>query len=533
MGKNAYFGLVTNSEGVFTQVFPPKEDGELIKIGEITAYLNSHGLNQYDIKELNRAINESEKETLVKVGAVGSIVSVNEKMEVSIYQDKMTATVRFYPPVKDGVLLTLQDILAELGAMGVKTGIDQESILAFLKDRAYGTTYTFARGRVPVEGHDARIEYYFNTDVNLKPRRNEDGTVNYKDLNTISHIEVGQEIAKLIKEDPGTPGINVMGEEIKPHSVKSLKLEYGNNITISEDKTTLYSNVTGHASILNGKVFVSDVFEVPADVDNSTGNIEYRGSVTVKGNVKSGFCVIAKGDIVVEGIVEDATLISDSQIIVKRGIHGMNKGELRAKGNIICKFIENAKIVSGGYVDSEAILHSQVDAFSEVRVNGKKGFITGGTIRAGNTIEAKTIGSEMETVTNLEVGVDPIQKERYVEIQKELANCHSNIDKIRPIILNYTGKIRKGAALTSEQLAYVRQLIAQMQNMQEKILPLNDEMARLSEIITLANSARVKVSKTIYGGVSITISDARMTLKDERNYSQFVREAGEIKVIPL
>lgn len=145
-------------------------------------------------------------------------------------------------------------------------------------------------------------------------------------------------------------------------------------------------------SLVGGKVFVSDVYEVPADVDNSTGNIEYSGSVTVRGNVKGGFRISAKGDIVVEGIVEDAELYAGGQIIVKRGIHGMGKGVLQAGGNVLCKFIENAKVISGGYVDSEAILHSQVDAYSDVIVDGKKGFITGGIIRAGNLVSAKTIG---------------------------------------------------------------------------------------------------------------------------------------------
>ena len=90
-------------------------------------------------------------------------------------------------------------------------------------------------------------------------------------------------------------------------------------------KTEIFSEVTGHASLVKGKVFVSSVFEVPADVDNSIGNVEYAGNVHVAGNVKGGFEVRAKGDIIVEGVVEDALLEAGGQIIVKRGIHGMGK----------------------------------------------------------------------------------------------------------------------------------------------------------------------------------------------------------------
>ena len=97
----------------------------------------------------------------------------------------------------------------------------------------------------------------------------------------------------------------------------------------------MYSKVDGHVELTDGKVFVSDTFEVLADVDTSTGDINYDGNVHIKGNVRTGFCVRAKGDIIVDGVVEGAELYSDGQIILKRGIQGMNRGLLQAKGNII------------------------------------------------------------------------------------------------------------------------------------------------------------------------------------------------------
>ena len=95
-----------------------------------------------------------------------------------------------------------------------------------------------------MHGRDAKIEYFFNTNKNLQPKRNEDGSVDYKELNTISHVHAGDLLARLIKEDPGKPGMSVYGDEIKPRTVRSLRLEYGNNITINEERTEIYSEVT-------------------------------------------------------------------------------------------------------------------------------------------------------------------------------------------------------------------------------------------------------------------------------------------------
>lgn len=48
MGKNAYFELVTCQDGVYVEIIPPQEDGKLLAVTEITAYLDSHGLDKYD-----------------------------------------------------------------------------------------------------------------------------------------------------------------------------------------------------------------------------------------------------------------------------------------------------------------------------------------------------------------------------------------------------------------------------------------------------------------------------------------------------
>ncbi|MDE7062654.1 MAG: FapA family protein, partial [Lachnospiraceae bacterium] len=368
------------------------------------------------------------------------------------------------------------------------------------------------------------------TDVNLRPKKNEDGSVNYHQLNVISHVELGQLIAKLFPEDRGKPGKTIRGGELKPAAVKSLQLAYGDHIKISEDKTELYSDVTGHAMLVNGKVFVSDVYEVPADVDNSTGDIDYSGNVVIKGNVKGGFTVRAKGNVIVDGVVEDAVIEAEGQIIVKRGIHGMTKGLLKAKGNILCKFIENALVISGGSIETDCILHSKVYASYEIRVSGKKGFITGGVIRAGNLVEAQTIGSSMGAITRIEVGVEPQKKARYVKLQKEIAEAEKTLEQIGTILTTYRGKMKNGERLSNEKLAYVTQLTRAQLEKEKELAPVKEEYEVLHNEMTQERSARVKVTRTVYAGTIITISDASMTLKTDRSFCQIVKNEGELEI---
>lgn len=524
---NGYFQLEVQSEGVFVKIYPPTEGGEAVNIKELMDYLEMRQLNHYDLKDLNTAVHNTEQGGRVLV-ARSLEMAVHEVMVADVSLDKMQVICRFYPPANGGDLSDETSIIKDLQLQNIKFGINRAAIQEFLQNRQYCKDYVFAKGKNPIHGKDAKIEYFFNTNLNLKPKKNEDGSVDYRDLNTISHVKAGDLLARLIPEDPGTPGMNVFGEEISPRTVRSLTLDYANNIKCNEEKTEIFSEVTGHASLVKGKVFVSSVFEVPADVDNSIGNVEYAGNVHVAGNVKGGFEVRAKGDIIVEGVVEDALLEAGGQIIVKRGIHGMGKGYLQAESNVICQFIENAIVSSGGFVETNSILHSRVSASSEIHVSGKKGFITGGMIRAGALVEAQTIGSPMGTDTRVEVGADPKKKERFQELKESLEKENEELDKCKVILATYTKKLQSGEQLPPERMSYVQKLAYAYKAKKHTVEELRNEYADLQQELMFANHAKIQISKTIYPGVTVAISDLEMRVKDEQNFCQYIKKDGEI-----
>lgn len=530
--RNGYFKLDMRDAGVFLVVYAPTGTGKPVDIKEVTVYLDEKNFNKYDLKEVNRIVNTTQESEEVYIGEWHGIYE-NEMMQVTVSSDKMLAFCRFYAPSNGGKRMTAEDIISDLRLQKIIVGIQSEEIKRFLEERKYCTDYVLAKGIPPVNGTDAKIEYFFNTNPNLKPKKNEDGTVDYHDLNTISRVEGGQLLARLHPAVKGQPGKDVFGAPISTRTEKNLKLEFGNNVAVSDDKTEIYSQVTGHARLINGKVFVSNVYEVPADVDNTTGDIDYNGNVDIKGNVKSGFSVRAKGDIVIDGVVEGAYLSAGGQIIVKRGIHGMNKGKVEAKGNIITKFIENATVSSEGFIESGSILHSQVSAGSEVRINGKKGFVTGGVIRAGNLVEAQTIGSDMGTITRIEVGVDPEVKERYNLLQKQIMETRKEMEKMKPALVNYSEKMARKEPVSPERVIQIQSIAKNYKTKQEEIAGMREEFAKIHELIQLETGAKVKVNGSIYQGVSIAISDISYNVKGTISYSKFVKEQGEIVVRPL
>ncbi|RDU22405.1 DUF342 domain-containing protein [Anaerosacchariphilus polymeriproducens] len=528
--RNGYFQLhIEEGKGTFLRVYPPKGGGEQVKVAEVMEYLTRRHYENVDQLKMSKALKTMPEGAFQMKLSEEAKYHENESVVLNMTPDKMKIYGRFYPPSNMGQQLTVKDIVDELIFNKVQVGINQEEIQKFISDRHYCKDYILAVGQEPVQGSDAQIEYFFETNLNAKPKQNEDGTVDYHSLDMINHVRQGQLLARLTKEVPSIPGSDVMGNVIKAREVKKLKLNYGKNITLSEDGMELFSDVTGHVNLIAGKVFVSDVFEVSADVDASTGDIHYNGNVLVKGNVQNGFRVEAEGDIVIEGIVEGATVIAGGNIILKRGMNGMGKGLLRSEGNIVSKFLENCTVEAGGYIETDCILQCKVTARDEINVVGKKGFVVGGNVKAGKNIAAKIMGSHMGAMTILEVGIDPKKREEYYKLKEGIKQMRKKLDIMKPSIVDFSKRLKEGEQFSADRIKHLQTLSQHYKELKEKIEIDSQRVEMFEQQLMENESVAIKVGQIIYPGVKIVIGEESFYVKDPMKTCKFVKEDGEIK----
>src|SRR5690606_11485656 len=112
-----------------------------------------------------------------------------------------------------------------------------------------------------------------------------------------------------------------------------------------------------------GKINVFPVYEVNGDVDYKVGNIDFNGTVVVRGSVLPGFRIRSNGDIRIIGTVEGAFLEAGGSIEVTEGVVGQNKGKLYAGRNVKCSFVQDAMITAGEDVlVAQSIMHSHIKA---------------------------------------------------------------------------------------------------------------------------------------------------------------------------
>lgn len=523
---NGYFQIQINEKGVSVLLAPPIGDGEKIRVAELKEYLNMIGV-PYDVTAINSALANMGEEEVVVFLTPMKLQPVDEKCTVSVNFDKMTAILRMYPPSTGGRMTSKAHIMELIARMKVRAGIDEDAILMALEERPYCTDIVVAQGKLPTPGRDGSIVYHFDTDNTIRPDLREDGTVDFFKLNNLHQCTKGQVLAEIIPEEKGENGFDVYGSVLLAREVKKAVFDHGRNLEKSKDGLKLISMVDGHVSLVENAVFVSDVYSVE-DVGTSTGNIEYHGDVEVRGNVCENFSVRTDGNVFVSGVVEGAVIEAGGNIIIARGMHGQNKGRLKAGGNIIAKFLSAAEVEASGFVEAEQILNSKVSAGTNINADAGKGLITGGKVVAKGVINARNIGSPMGASTIVEIGTDIESKKRLAELQKSVGEKSKTIPQMKKVLEDTTKKLKAGVKLTQDQLKSARMLQVTLAEAQAKVQEELKEIEKLDKLLKTEGVTQIILRGTMYQGVVVSISGATMTVKNEYSYCRLIKKDGDV-----
>lgn len=523
---NGCFQIQIGEKGISLLLSPPIGEGVMPGMVEIREYLDKIGIS-YDALAINSALNSLGEEEVAVFLSPGKIEPVNEQCRITVMRDRMTATLRLYLPSIGGLPINKRQIMEQLALEKISFGIDEQAIDDLLRDKEYCTDVIVARGQHQTAGKDASVEYLFDTNNSSRPELNEDGSVDFFRLNTLHHCTQGQVLARIIPEERGLDGINVFGAVTPAREVSRAAFSYGKNIEVSKDGLELVSMVDGHVKLVDNTVFVSDVYTVE-DVSTATGNIEYHGNVEVNGNVCENFSIRTNGDVFVRGVVEGAVIEAGGNIVIARGMHGQNKGNLRAGGNVIAKFISAAVVEADGFVEAEQILNSRVTAGSCVNAEAGKGLITGGKVIAKCAIHVRNAGSAMGSATIMEVGSDPEMKKRLAELQKSVGEKAKSTSQMKKVVEDTARKIKAGARLLPEQLKHARMLQTALETTQAQIQKELKEIEGLDWLLKGDDNAHIDIRGTMYQGVSVSISGAVMNVKNEYTFCRLIKKGADV-----
>ena len=286
-----------------------------------------------------------------------------------------------------------EHILKKCKDLKISHGIDID--LAMDQLRSSSEPVIFAKCTKPKYEEDISFKWGVNLKDIHKPNIDANDNANYKDLNQFIPLAKDQKIVSINKPIIKESGIDIFGNKIDFLPVNAF-FQVGNNITISEDKLSLIANIDGCLFIKSGVLHVDDVYQIRGDVDFHTGNIDFNGDVIIGGDVKSGFQIISRGNIYVNGTVESSDLRSnEGSIFIKNGIQGKNNCSIKApKGSVFSGYVQNATIECGIFFHAQNyVIDSKIESKGIVDLSGGDGIIRGSAVLS-KIIKCNTIGSE-------------------------------------------------------------------------------------------------------------------------------------------
>ena len=525
--NNGFFEITYKEDGVYLMVYPPVEKGKPVEARDVLDKLAKKLIRNFSRDIVDAAVRKADK-TPVKLAEPQAEVKLNATANVMISPDKMKAFISFNPP-DGGRMMTLEEVLDALNKNGVIFGINRTNMETIIKYPVYNEIICVAEGVIPVNGQNGRVEFYFDIKRDGKPAIMDDGRVDFRELNLIESVAKGQKLCELVQPVPGVIGKTVFGTDVYPMEGKPAVLPKGRNVSISDDGMAIESNIDGQVRFIDGKINIFSTYEVPADVDNSTGNISFVGNVCVRGNVLSGFSIEAGGNVEVWGVVEGAHIKAGGDIILRRGMQGMGKGVLISNGDIIARYIEHSNVEAKNNISSEAVMHSNVKCGNKLELAGRKGLLVGGSCKVGKEIVSKVIGSHMATVTDIEVGVDPSLRERYKAMKEELNTIESDLKKAEQAI-TILKKIEMAGALTPDKHEIMAKSVRTKVYFINRINEIKEDMQRIEASLQQDAFGKIRCFNFIYPGTKVAIGSCLMYVRENLQYCTLYRDGADVRV---
>lgn len=459
---------------------------------------------------------------------------IDQTMKVTLSDDKLSAYLQLLYP-EEGITCTTDDLEMLLKRCGITHGLhyDQLSKLASKPLDYVNTSLLVATGSPAKNGKDGSISFKYDLDNDMrKPQEMEDGTVDLKEVNALFNVQKGEVIASRTLPTDGTPGIAVTGEAIAPKRGKEIRFKLGKNVHMDPEELHLFAGMDGMISRTDrNKINVFPVYEINGDVDFRVGNIDFVGSVVIRGSVLSGFRIKASGDIRITGGVEGAELLADGSIEVSGGVLGHGKGYIKAGKNVRCSFVQEGNIEAGeDILITQSVMHSNIRAGRAVICKGSKGLIVGGIVQAGERVIARTIGNSMSTGTIIEVGALPEHRNEMIELRTSLRTAAENLKKTDQA-LGLLDQLAGAGQLSSDKIAMRIKLAHSKKLMVESISGMKERIMELETLLENVDNASIEVASMIYGGVKMVMGRYTKFIKDTTPRVHFRILEGDIVML--
>ncbi len=465
----------------------------------------------------------------------------NAKVSVSISPDKMTGKLKVEAAC-GGESPGINDVKEACKLEGIKYGLKRSKVEALLVKSEQAKPGDIiegdiAFGKLPENGKNARFEALIElfSDKLRKPTELEGGKVDLRDLGDIDTVKPGQKVFKKIPLTEGTPGKNVVGDELPAKPGKDIKLEVTQGTIFDDtDPNILVASREGLARVIENRMEVDNVYTLE-ELTPKEGHVQFNGTVIIKGDVSPEMKIVATGDVVVGGFVESASIRSQGEITVMGGASGkaLHESLEGRKYNCLLESGNRINIAFANNIDIKAkrdvfvhkqLSHCFVVAGSIVVGQGltPNGKLIGGTLEVSKSVEVGYLGAPAGAETKISLNrTYKIFKQKEEKLWEKMQPYMEDLEKL---------KVKLKMLMTDEQKEKPKAKIAALEAFVEKLTIQRKKLIQRRR--DYMASLEVQVYHTLYSGTQIELGSKVISNDRERGPSIIKLNESLLEVVP-
>jgi len=514
--ENGSFQIKNENNHAVLSVYKAGKNGKPVTRQDVFQRLKLFNIEGYDRSQVEVIVaNADGKDHPIAAWTGGN--PVDSKLDIEISPDKMEAYIIIYPALHGGNTLKKEDVIQSLKSNGVFFGLKEDVISHLLDNQKFFIKTLVAQGVKPTPTINGYIKVFF--EPHNKPNLHEDekGRVDFKDIQVIKNTKTGEILAERIDPKPGTAGKNVFSEEVPIDKPIEGTWKIGANCELSEDSKKLKASIAGRPILeRDGTIRVDEVCYLE-NVDYSTGNVDFPGTIIVDGTVADNFTLRTKGSLIIKKSVGRVFLYADRDIVLSGGVMGRNGGVIESKADVYARFVEQGNIKAGKSIFiEEASMHSELVAGDSITIKGGRGELIGGEAIAGKMISVSKLGAVVETRTELIVGLPP-------EILEELRKMKEEILSQEEILKKVKQSMSKLIDPKKENTPDEKQMLIKLYEVEKKYIDLLANTKTQYETLVVsyepAGSAYVEVEKSLFPKVAINLGKGKIYNSELKTYN--------------
>lgn len=339
-----------------------------------------------------------------------------------------------------------------------------------------------------------------------------------KDVHHVSffeNVERSAVVGRVLPPTMGVAGADALGKPLQAKPGKAVKINTDSSLEVSSlgnGEQHIIARKSGYLLDDGGRLSIRSDLAIEGDIGLRTGDVDFIGTVHIKGGVLKGYKVSGEGDVTVDGNVLDALVHSRKGNVTINGVvtgtgvdfQGIELNEahsqvapsykapnIKAAGKIKMQMLQGESVEAGGdvLIDKDA-QSSLIRSRGTLRL--PKGRLFGGGVFVVGGVEASQIGAAMGVSTTIYLCSDIECSTEYSELCEQIQQHKSHVEMFRMQLGPYAADPKKIVHLEDQ--------------LRKKMLALLSKMAEAKKTTDELNKKRTQMISEGKRGVKIRVS---------------------------